>query len=343
MEHPPIALITRGEIARTLPIRRCLDLARVAYEATATGGALSSSLGHVRAPAGDFHIKGSGLIIDGRLFVAIKVAAFFDQRPQTIGLPSIVGLIQLFDGTNGQPLAIMESGLITNLRTAAGTAVALDHLARRDARRLLVCGAGAQALPHVEAIAAIRDLETVQLWGRTPARAQATLTEIRTRLPHLHATLADNLHIAVQDADLIACLTPATEPYVQLEDVRPGTTIAAVGSDTPDKQELALDLLASAALVCDFTQQCSEVGELHHALEAAIMTVPDVRAEIGEVIAGTAPGRQTDDEIVVFDSTGSAVQDAGPAAAAEVVRIVVELRRRSSWVDGHTVTGWGFS
>jgi ornithine cyclodeaminase/alanine dehydrogenase-like protein (mu-crystallin family) len=316
VENPPVSLITRGDIARTLPIRRCLDLARVAYEATATGGALSSSLGHVRAPAGDFHIKGSGLIVDDRLFVAVKVAAFFDQRPQTIGLPSIVGLIQLFDGTNGQPLAIMESGLITELRTAAGTAVALDQLARRDARRLLVCGAGGQVLRHVEAIAAIRDLETVQLWGRTPARTQATLTEIRTRFPHLHAGLADDLRTATQDADLIACLTPATEPYLQLADIRPGTTVAAVGSDTPEKQELSVDLLASAALVCDFTQQCSEVGELHHAVEAGVMTLPDVRAEIGQVIAGTAPGRQTNEEIVVFDSTGSAVQDAAPAAAA---------------------------
>ncbi len=118
----------------------------------------------------------------------------------------------------------MESGLITELRTAAGTAVALDQLARRDARRLLVCGAGAQVLPHVEAIAAIRDLETVQLWGRTAARTQATLTEIRTRFPHLHASLADDLRTATQDADLIACLTPATEPYLQLADVRPGIT-----------------------------------------------------------------------------------------------------------------------
>jgi ornithine cyclodeaminase/alanine dehydrogenase-like protein (mu-crystallin family) len=255
------------------------------------------------------------LIVDGRLFVAVKVAAFFDQRPQTIGLPSIVGLIQLFDGTNGQPLAIMESALITELRTAAGTAVALDQLARRDARHLLVCGAGAQVLRHVEAIAAIRDLETVQLWGRTLERTQATLTEIRTRFPHLHATLADDLRSATQEADLIACLTPASQPYLQLEDVRPGTTIAAIGSDTPDKQELSLHLLASAAVVCDFTQQCAEVGELHHALEAGVMTLPDVRAEIGQVIAGTAPGRQTNEEIVVFDSTGSAVQDAAPAAA----------------------------
>ena len=310
-----LSLIMRGEIERALPVERCLSLARVAYEALANGSALNSSLGHVVAPAGQFHVKSSGLFVDDRLFVAVKVAAFFEHRPRILGLPSIVGLIQLFDGASGQPLAVMESGLITNLRTAAGTAVALDCLSRTDARRLLVCGAGAQVLPHVEAVAAVRDLEVVQLWGRNHARAEATAAELRARLPHLLIETVNDVSSAAGGSDLIVCLTPAASPYLHAADVRAGTTIAAVGSDTPEKQELSIDLLASSALVCDVTHQCAAVGELHHALDAAVMTLEDVRAEIGQVLTRAATGRASDDEIVVFDSTGTAVQDTASAAA----------------------------
>ncbi len=315
MQQPGVSLISRGDIARLLSIPRSLELGRIAYAATATGDALPSSLGHVAAPDGEFHIKGSGLVVDGRLFAAVKVVAYFPERTTTLKLPSIVGLIELFDGANGQPLAVMESELITKLRTAAGTAVALDQLARADARRLLVCGTGAQALPHIEAVAAIRELESLHLWGRSPERAQATLADVRKRFPDLQTGIVQDVSAAARDADLIVCLTSATKPYLHTADVRPGTTIAAVGSDTPDKQELSTELIASAALVCDVTHQCGHAGELHHALAAGVITLADVRADIGEVIAGRRAGRRTQDEIVIFDSTGTAVQDTAPAAA----------------------------
>jgi alanine dehydrogenase len=315
MLNSGLALITPDQIVRALPMERCIELAGAAYAATATGRALDSSLGHVVAPEGEFHIKSSGLVVDGRLFVAVKVAAFFEDRPRTLGLPSIVGLIQLYDGGTGQPLALMESALITALRTAAGTAVALDHLAPSEARRLLVCGAGAQVLPHVEAIATIRDLESVQLWGRSAGRTETTAADLRARFPELPVRIVHDIDEACAEADLIVCLTPSTSPYLQAANVRPGTTIAAVGSDTPEKRELSIDLLAKAVLVCDVISQCATVGELHHALDAGAMTLADVRAEIGQVIAGTATGRRSDDEIVVFDSTGTAVQDVAPTAA----------------------------
>jgi ornithine cyclodeaminase/alanine dehydrogenase-like protein (mu-crystallin family) len=209
----------------------------------------------------------------------------------------------------------MEAEFITNARTAAGTAVALDFLARTDARRLLICGAGAQVPPHVEAIAAIRDLDSVQLWGRSIARAEKTASALRVRLPHLSIETVGDVTVGARDADLIVCLTPSTSPYLFATDVAAGTTIAAVGSDTPEKRELSIDLLSASAIVCDVTHQCAAVGELHHALDAGVLTLNDVRGEIGHVLIGSAKGRMSDDEIVVFDSTGTAVQDTAPAAA----------------------------
>jgi len=311
-----LSLITRGEVDRALPVRRCLEMARVAYEALANGRSLNVALGHVAAPKGDFLVKSSGLYIDGRLYVTVKTVAYFEDRPMKLGLPSIVGLIQLFDGATGEPLAVMESGLITNLRTAAGTAVALDSLAAAEARRLLICGTGGQVAFHSEAIAAMRDLEVVKLWGRNQAKSAATAAALHERLPNLSIEVVNDVSVAARDSNLIVCLTASTSPYLEAADVRPGTTIAAVGSDTPEKGELSVELLGASALVCDVTDQCAVVGELHHAIEAGVMSVDDVRSEIGQVLTGTARGRMSDDEIIVFDSTGTAVQDTAPAVAA---------------------------
>jgi ornithine cyclodeaminase/alanine dehydrogenase-like protein (mu-crystallin family) len=311
-----VSFVTRGEIERALPIERCLEMARVAYEALADGRALSSSLSHVVAPRGEFLVKSSGLYVDDRLFVTVKVVAYFEHRPADLGLPSIVGLIQLLDGETGEPLAVMESGLITTLRTAAGTAVAINCLARADARRLLICGTGEQVLSHVEAIAAIRNLEVVQIWGRSHVKAAVTVEALREHLPHARIEAVNDLSIAASGSDLIVCLTSATVPYLDAADIRPGTTIAAVGSDSPEKGELSVDLLATSALVCDVTDQCATVGELHHALDAGVISIQGVRAEIGQVLNGSAGGRMSDREIVVFDSTGTAVQDTAPAVAA---------------------------
>jgi len=316
MSTSGFSFISRDEVERALPMERCLQMARVAYEALANGRVLSSSLGHVAAPKGDFLVKSSGLYVDDRLFVTVKVVAYFRHRSTELGLPNIVGLIQLFDGATGEPLAVMESGLITNLRTAAGTAVALDCLALPQSRRLLVCGAGAQVLSHVEAVAAVRDLDVVRLWGRSQPKVAATAVSLREHLPHLAIEIADDLSVAAGDSDLIVCLTAATSPYLRASDVRSGTTIAAVGSDTPEKRELSVELLANSVVICDVTGQCAAVGELHHAIDAAAMTVEDVRAEIGQVLTGAVGGRLTDEEIIVFDSTGTAVQDTAPAAAA---------------------------
>jgi len=224
-----LSLITRGEVERALPMGRCLEMARVAYESLANGRSLNVSLGHVAAPKGDFLVKSSGLHIDDRLFVTVKVVAYFEDRPTELGLPSIVGLIQLLDGTTGEPLAVMESGLITNLRTAAGTAVALDCLAGADARRLLICGTGAQVAFHAEAIAAMRDLDVVKLWGRNQKKSAMTAAALRERLPRLSIEEVSDVSVAARDSNLIVCLTAATSPYLQAADVRPGTTIAAVG------------------------------------------------------------------------------------------------------------------
>ncbi|MEU6721023.1 ornithine cyclodeaminase family protein [Nonomuraea sp. NPDC046802] len=291
-------MITQSEIERLLAPSDYIDLIEAAFAAYARGETTPSSLSHLDSPPGEFHIKAAGL---GGV-VAVKIGACFYDRPTTLGLPSIVGVIALFDATNGQPLLFLESATVTRLRTAAATAVAVRHLALPEAATLAVLGTGAQAAAHITAIRAVRPIDRVIVWGRDPAKT--------ARFAHEHAAeVARTPGEAATEASVVVTLTPSTLPYLSLTDVRPGALVAAVGSDAPTKRELHDDLLAAATLITDVTHQCEEVGELHHRPQTP------VKAELGEIVLGTKKGRERADDIVVFDSTGTAVQDLTAAQA----------------------------
>ncbi|WP_433433096.1 ornithine cyclodeaminase family protein [Nonomuraea sp. CA-141351] len=291
-------MITQSEIERLLTPSDYIDLIEDAFAAYARGETTPSLLSHLDSPPGEFHIKASG--IGG--VVAVKIGACFYDRPATLDLPSIVGVIALFDATNGQPLLFLESATVTRLRTAAATAVAVRHLALPDAAALAVLGTGAQAATHITAIRAVRPIERVIVWGRDPAKT--------ARFAHEHAAeVARTPGEAAMEASVVVTLTPSTRAYLGLTDVRPGALVAAVGSDAPSKRELHDDLLAAATLITDVTHQCAAVGELHHRPQTP------VKAELGEIVLGTKTGRQHADDIVVFDSTGTAVQDVAAAQA----------------------------
>jgi ornithine cyclodeaminase/alanine dehydrogenase-like protein (mu-crystallin family) len=291
-------LITQSEIEHLLAPADYIDLIEDAFAAYARGETSPSRLAHLDSPPGEFHIKAAGL---GGV-VAVKIGACFYDRPATLGRPSIVGVIALFDAGNGEPLLFLESATVTRLRTAAATAVAVRHLALPDAATLAVIGTGAQAAAHIAAIRAVRPIERVVVWGRDQAKAE--------RFAEQHdAVAARTAGEAALEATVVVTLTPSTSPYLGLADVRPGTLVAAVGSDAPAKRELHDDLLAAATLVTDVTHQCAKVGELHHRPSTP------VKAELGEIVIGMKAGRERADDVVVFDSTGTAVQDVAAAQA----------------------------
>ncbi|MFI6502047.1 ornithine cyclodeaminase family protein [Nonomuraea typhae] len=291
-------MLTQSEVERLLAPADYIDLVQDAFAAYARGQTLPSRLTHLDSPPGEFHIKAGG---HGGV-VAVKIGACFYDRPATLGLPSIVGVIALFDSATGQPMLFLESATVTRLRTAAATAVAVRHLALEGAATLAVLGLGAQAASHISAIRAVRDISRIVVWGRDPEKT--------ARFAALHgAEPAPSPGAAAAAADVIVTLTPAGAPFLGLSDVRPGSLVAAVGSDAPHKRELHDDLLAGAVLVTDVTHQCAEVGELHHRPHTP------VRAELGEVITKAKPGRLSAEEIIVFDSTGTAVQDVAAAEA----------------------------
>jgi alanine dehydrogenase len=307
-------ILTRGDVASLLGWDECIAAVEACFRLHGEGRSLPPGVLGVRAPHGGFHVKAAGLHL-GRLYFAVKTNANFADNPRRHGLPAIQGVVVLCDGDDGRPLAVMDSIEVTIRRTAAATAVAARYLARADSRTATVCGCGNQGRAQLRALVRVVPLERVYAFDADPSAAQAYATEMSAELRlAVDAVPAPGPALAVSDV-CVAC-TPARTPYVLREHVRPGTFVAAVGADSEDKQELAPDLMAAAVVVTDLTEQCAAIGDLHHALAAGVLSRGDVYAELAELVTGAKPGRRAPDEITIFDSTGTALQD---VAAAVVV------------------------
>ncbi len=311
---PPALLLDRPTIAELLSLDDCIGAVEVAFAAHARGETLSPGLLHGDGVGGEYHIKAGGLR-SPRAYYACKVNSSFFRNRATNGLPNIQGLILLYDATDGRPLAVIESGGITIKRTGAATAVAAKYLARANAKIATIVGAGLQAAIQLESLMRVRRLESVFVWSRDAARADAFAARMSEKLS-LPVAAHPDLAAAAGASDLIVTCTPAKRWLLARDMVSPGTFVAAVGADSPDKQEIEPALLASAAVVTDLTGQCAHVGDLHHAIAAGLMTAADVRGELGEIVAGIIPGRSDDREIIVYDATGTALQDVAAAALA---------------------------
>jgi alanine dehydrogenase len=310
----PILLLGRQTVAELLLLSACIGAVEAAFRALGEARVPPpGTLGHP-VPGGGFHVKVAS-IETGRRYFATKVNGNFPENPGRRGLPTIQGVIVLCDAETGRPLAILDSTEVTALRTGAATAVAARHLARPDSRVATIVGCGVQGRVQLRALRAVLPLGRVFAADVDRARARAFADEVRAQAGLL-AEVTDDLAAAVSASDVCVTCTPARRPVLRRAWVRPGTFVAAVGADAPDKQELEPALLAAGRLVVDVLDHCALMGELAHALRAGVLTQADVSAELGQIVAGLRPGRGGPDEIVVFDSTGTAIQDVAAAALA---------------------------
>jgi ornithine cyclodeaminase/alanine dehydrogenase len=225
----------------------------------------------------------------------------------------VQGVIYLADGTNGRPLAVMDSIEVTNNRTGAATTLAARHLARAGSRVATICGAGVQGRIQLLAIAAAAKLERVHVWDADAGRSIAFAREMSGQLGLDIGATADLS--PVRRSDIVVTCSPARRAFLTPDLVRPGTFIAAVGADNSDKSEIDPGLYAKSLVVVDSLEQCAEIGDLHHALAAGAVTHEHVHATLGEIIAGKRPGRTDEGAITLFDSTGMGLQDVAAAIA----------------------------
>lgn len=313
---PPVLLLSDSDVATVLDPETCIARVEEAFRSRGMGVSQPAGVLGVHLAEGGVHIKAAALAPDLGVFVT-KVNANFPANPRLSELPTIQGLVMLFDVATGTPLAVMESGGLTRLRTAAATAVAARYLARPNASIATIVGCGVQAESQLEYVHHVRPLTRAMAYDVRPEVAHAFAAQATRRLG-IEVRVIDSIPPACRESDIIITCTPSREPLLGPEDIPVGAFVAAVGADHPEKQELDPAMFAggAAALVTDVTAQCAEFGELHHILVAGVMDRSGVRAELGEIVAGTRPGRRHAEERIVFDSTGTPIQDAAAAAAA---------------------------
>ncbi len=283
-------LLSRADVERLLTPQACIEAVEDAFRRHALGEVAPPGILGLHG----FHVKAARL---GEHFAA-KLNANFPGNPAR-GLPTIQGVVVLSDANDGRLLALMDSMAITALRTAAASAVAAKHLARKEPQAMLVCGCGGQAPAQLRALLAVCKPKRILAYDRDASK----------RLEG--AVMVSDLAKAAAESDVIVTCTTAKKFFLTREMVRPGTFIAAVGADHEDKQEIDPQLMAHATVVTDLTAQALAIGDLHHAVAAGAVA----HAELGEVIAGKKRGRTRDDEITVFDSTGTGLQDVAAAIA----------------------------
>ena len=312
MKSEGTLLLRRSEVAALLGVEECMAAVEQAFMLYAQGKTTPPGILGIHTTGGGFHIK-AGLLELGRTYFAAKTNANFPQNMQRFGLPLIQGTIVLCDGENGYPLALMDSMEITIIRTGAATGVAAKYLARPDAQVVTICGCGNQGRISLRALARVRPLTRAYAFDMDEKQAGRLAIELSQELGIDVSVVAD-LAKAVAESDICVTCTPSKAPFLKREYIAQGTFIAAVGADSEEKQELEPELIESSKVVVDLLDQCATIGELHHALEKGLVTRSDVHAELGEVIAGKKAGRTSPDEVIIFDSTGMALQDVAAAA-----------------------------
>jgi len=247
---------------------------------------------------------------------AIKISPGFFDNPK-LGLASVNGLMVLLSSRTGLVEAVfLDNGYLTDVRTAAAGAVAARHLARADASRVAIFGAGVQGRLQLEALTLVRPIESAVIWARDAAKAQALADELCRDLG-LPVVSEPDPERAAAVADIIVTTTPATRPIILSAWLRPGQHVTAMGSDAEHKNELEPGAIARADLyVADSRDQVAILGELHHAIlkgtVAADLPVP----QLGEIVAGLAPGRTSNGQLTICDLTGTGVQDTAIATLA---------------------------
>jgi alanine dehydrogenase len=316
-------LLTRKDVADLLDIGACIPAVEMAFRLYAEGKTTPPRVLAVHADAGAFHIKAGAMQLEHHYFVS-KTNANFPLNPKKFALPTIQGILIVFDADNGKVLAIMDSMELTILRTGAATGIAAKYLSKPDSSTVTICGCGNQGVISLKAIVNVRPIQSVYAFDVDYERAEEFASNLSKEL-RIRISAVKELRDATVKSDICVTCTPSKQPLLFKGDVRPGCFVAAVGTDNEEKNEIDAELIASCKLVTDISEQCASIGDLHHALKKGKVTMSHIHAELGEVIAGKKNGRANDEEIIVFDSTGMGLQDV--AAAASVYQRALEERR----------------
>ena len=295
---PPVFILSRGDVQALMDRSGYLEAVELGFRAAYEGKARSPLPMAVEGSGGTFHAKAASIQLD-RHYVALKFNGNFPGNSAR-GLPTIQGAILLSDGDTGSLLAVMDTIEVTLRRTAAATALAARYLARPESNTILMCGCGGQAMAQLEALRDLFPLSQCFAWDKDSNCAKSFAAAAADE--NVRIIAVTELAEASGAADIIVTCTTSREPFLRPEHVRPGTFVAAVGADSPEKNEVDPALLAQSMVVADVTDQCAVMGELHHALDGGTIGHADVHAELGELVMGLKSGRTDVHQVTLFDS-----------------------------------------
>jgi len=312
-------ILTEAELRRIVP----LDLEAIAcvedaFHALATKAVVMPPILRLDMPEQRAEVDVKTAYVPGLDGFAIKISPGFFNNP-AIGLPSTNGLMVLFSTKTGLVQAVLlDNGYLTDVRTAAAGAVAARYLSRPDAGVAAIFGAGMQARLQLEALSLVRPIREARIWARDAAKAETVAAELTLKLGFPVRVEADR-RTAVDGADIIVTTTPSETPVLKAEWLQPGQHVTAMGSDAEHKNEIEPAVITGAGIyVADSLKQTRRLGELHHAIEAGLVTEGMGFSELGEIVAGRKPGRSGPEQITVADLTGTGIQDTAIATLAAV-------------------------
>ena len=310
-----VIILSQEEVKSCLPMSDAIKAVETAYKAFAEGRVQMPPVQHLHVEKyrGEVDIK-PGFVEDFSL-IGTKIATGYYDNPK-LGLPSGVAVIVLMDLKTSLPLAILDGTYITAVRTGAAGAVAASVLARKESKQVGMIGSGTQGRMQVLALKELFRLEQVKVWDIDESGRIKYAEEMRERL-EIEVEAVNEVKSAVEDADIVVTATPSRKALVMSEWIQEGVHINAVGADGPGKQEWDPKIMKRASkIVVDSLSQCRVIGELQHALAQGLIQESDVHAEIGEILLGKKIGRESTEEITLFDTTGLSAQD---IAASHIV------------------------
>jgi ornithine cyclodeaminase len=296
-----ITILTEKELRSAIHLdREVVAAVEAGFRALATSAVHMPPILRLDIPEhrGEMDVKTA--YVPGIPSFALKVSPGFFDNPK-LGLPSLNGLMILFSATTGLVEALLlDNGYLTDIRTAAAGAVAAEQLARKDATRAGILGAGVQARLQLEALLLVRPIETAAIWARDPLKAAAFAAKATDELA-IPVRATESVAALCAESDIVVTTTPSSSPLISAADLHPGLHVTAMGADI---------------YVCDRQSQCAALGELHHALAAGIFAADRRFPELGEILAGLKPGRHRESDITLADLTGTGVQDTAIATLA---------------------------
>jgi ornithine cyclodeaminase len=324
-----LRVLSKQDVQQAVPMREAIEIVKGAFAQLSAGKAVAP----LRTQLPVERHEGVTLFMPAYLSesddLGVKIVSVFPRNLE-MGLPTIFALVVVVDASTGRPVAVMDGTYLTALRTGAASGAATDLLARKDARVAAIFGAGVQARTQLLAVCEVRDIERVWVYDVNPQAAERYAQEMagKGRVP-ADLSVASSPAEAAREADVLCTATTSQTPIFTDVDLKPGVHINAVGSFTPEMQEIPEQTVGRARLVVGSREAClAETGDLIIPIRNGLITEADIYAELGEIAAGLKPGRDNADEITLFKSVGNAVQDVSVAR-----RVMEEARRLGLGVE----------